>query len=437
MLHEERIRVCEVCRNRAFDATQGIVCGLTGARPSFEGGCPDYDEDASRIRKREAGGRTVAPRYTSEQRRRFLLLTVPVIIALAVVIGFLHYIRAESLRQKRSEEYKRFAVMIVEQLERGNSAALDNSIHFGSLLSKASQRFDIKPGVWHRSVLDQMRLGWYLVRELRDGNRIELIDVREEGDKAFALFRILGNTLDHIELTLDHQSDRVWVVDLFRYSTGVLLSDAVMEPELMRRRFGWNLVQQIYRERALSQRLFLGYSDEVWVEINGMDPVARTSMFMRHLYLQLAGADGDSALVVALREIEETQACDPRFVAYTELLISQLAGDGPTALAALKDLQPSLGRDPWMGVLTARAHLAAGDSLLCLNALNEALAGAPFDENLHFERLQILAEWGRYDAALQQADTMILILGYSPSELAGFLDSIPGIDTSQALYDWR
>ncbi|MBK7943948.1 MAG: hypothetical protein IPJ85_00955 [Flavobacteriales bacterium] len=221
-------------------------------------------------------------------------------------------------------------------------------------MSKASERLDIRPGVWDRIVLDQMKLGWHLVHELRNDNDIALIDVREEGGRAFALYRILGKSLDHIELTLDYQSSKVWVVDVFRYSTGALLSDAVMEPELMRRRFGWNLVRQLYQERALSQRLFLGYEDEVMEEIHNMDPLVRTSMSMRHLYIHIAAAYGDSALALALQEIQEVQACDPRFVAYIKLLIAQIATDGSAAIAALNELQPLLRA---AAALSARAHL--------------------------------------------------------------------------------
>jgi hypothetical protein len=39
---KERLEFCAKCGNRKFDPKQGIVCGLTDMKPTFEMSCPDY-----------------------------------------------------------------------------------------------------------------------------------------------------------------------------------------------------------------------------------------------------------------------------------------------------------------------------------------------------------------------------------------------------------
>jgi hypothetical protein len=43
----KRLKYCKLCVNRSFDASQGIVCGLTKSKPTFENICPDYKRDES------------------------------------------------------------------------------------------------------------------------------------------------------------------------------------------------------------------------------------------------------------------------------------------------------------------------------------------------------------------------------------------------------
>ncbi|MCM1502080.1 MAG: hypothetical protein NC115_05370 [Bacteroidales bacterium] len=43
---------CSLCQNRAFDKNVGLLCGKTGAKPSFEdGACGDYQPDHSEVRR--------------------------------------------------------------------------------------------------------------------------------------------------------------------------------------------------------------------------------------------------------------------------------------------------------------------------------------------------------------------------------------------------
>ena len=43
---EERLNLCKVCKNRKFTLQKGIVCGLTGEKPTFEESCDAYIEDS-------------------------------------------------------------------------------------------------------------------------------------------------------------------------------------------------------------------------------------------------------------------------------------------------------------------------------------------------------------------------------------------------------
>ena len=40
---EEKIKICKICKNKSFSDEKGIVCGLTGEKPTFENECPDFN----------------------------------------------------------------------------------------------------------------------------------------------------------------------------------------------------------------------------------------------------------------------------------------------------------------------------------------------------------------------------------------------------------
>ena len=46
------ISFCKKCLNRKMDMKQGLICGLTGEKATFEGTCPDFknDEKAKKVR---------------------------------------------------------------------------------------------------------------------------------------------------------------------------------------------------------------------------------------------------------------------------------------------------------------------------------------------------------------------------------------------------
>lgn len=49
----EKLELCKVCKNRAFDPSCGIVCGLTNAKPEFEDECADHVVDEVQARQQE------------------------------------------------------------------------------------------------------------------------------------------------------------------------------------------------------------------------------------------------------------------------------------------------------------------------------------------------------------------------------------------------
>lgn len=433
MEHSDRIRICDLCKNHTFDLTRGIECGLTGARPAFEGECTEYVEDPVRRAQREQREALPVPRYSAQQKRRLAMVALPIFLALLAAVAYLLSLRADKLRQVRTRDLLTFAHSLAQELENGNADALDDAIDFGSLVARSTREVR----AWDRRMVQQLSLGWNMVLLLRDGNRMELVDLQEYDDRAFALYRVLGNSLDHFELELVHHNDRVRVVDLFRFSTGSQLSEAMAEQENLSEHAGLRLIPQLYKAREFHDRIILGQIDEVWEDLMQFDPMVRTSVLLRSAYLPLAADRGAAELRMAMDEITSLRNCDPRFLNYQAYFIALLENDGHAALDALNALQRHLRKDPWMGALIARAQLLKGDTALSEEALDQALMNAPFDEELHFERLLQLASWGRYTDALQQADNIIMLLGYSRSEIAAVLDSIPGIDTTRALYDWR
>lgn len=49
MTNSERCAICKMCTKRSFTPEQGIVCSLTGAKPTFEDECPEYAVDESQV----------------------------------------------------------------------------------------------------------------------------------------------------------------------------------------------------------------------------------------------------------------------------------------------------------------------------------------------------------------------------------------------------
>lgn len=46
---QEKLAFCKICKNRSFNSTVGIVCGLTNRPPTFVETCVDYQEDVKQV----------------------------------------------------------------------------------------------------------------------------------------------------------------------------------------------------------------------------------------------------------------------------------------------------------------------------------------------------------------------------------------------------
>jgi predicted Zn-dependent protease len=160
-------------------------------------------------------------------------------------------------------------------------------------------------------------------------------------------------------------------------------------------------------------------------------------MLTRSVYLNAAAWFGEAIHEEALQEVIAVSDPDPRFLAYRRQMISYLLGNMEECTEQLDLLEPYLHMDPWMQVIRSRAQTELGDTTGAFRSVSRALEMAPLEPSLHFEYLQMLASMASYEQALMQADTMLFIFGYSRSDLADYLDSIPGIDTSRALFEWR
>lgn len=54
------MQFCAKCKNKRADQQHGLICGLTGAVPNFQGSCPDYAEDPA-VAKAMADAQAASP----------------------------------------------------------------------------------------------------------------------------------------------------------------------------------------------------------------------------------------------------------------------------------------------------------------------------------------------------------------------------------------
>jgi hypothetical protein len=50
-MSDYKIELCKKCVNKSFDSSQGIVCGLTKAKPTFQMTCQDFVKDVAEERR--------------------------------------------------------------------------------------------------------------------------------------------------------------------------------------------------------------------------------------------------------------------------------------------------------------------------------------------------------------------------------------------------
>ena len=73
-----KIDVCKKCKKKKFDLKQGILCGLTNEKPTFEDSCPDFDNDET---IKEYKGTNLKP---NEQRSKTVLSLILIVLILEI-----------------------------------------------------------------------------------------------------------------------------------------------------------------------------------------------------------------------------------------------------------------------------------------------------------------------------------------------------------------
>lgn len=75
MSHDNQLRFCKVCNRKKFDRQQGLICGLSNAKPDFEEDCPGFDGDRNEIESLEEVQEK--KRWMQRKYEGFLSLIVP------------------------------------------------------------------------------------------------------------------------------------------------------------------------------------------------------------------------------------------------------------------------------------------------------------------------------------------------------------------------
>lgn len=89
-MSDYKIELCKKCVNKSFDSTQGIVCGLTSAKPTFQMTCQDFVKDVAeerRLNEREAAA-NASYGFEDEQGRSTPVwkIVLNVIIFIVVIV---------------------------------------------------------------------------------------------------------------------------------------------------------------------------------------------------------------------------------------------------------------------------------------------------------------------------------------------------------------
>ncbi|GGG19647.1 hypothetical protein GCM10011344_20430 [Dokdonia pacifica] len=87
MTQEEKLQYCKVCVHKKMDFQQGLLCGLTNEKPSFDMFCKDYERDVAAENKQKE--RDEASQWSNGSDSKvtfknvlFVLVTIFVIVRL-------------------------------------------------------------------------------------------------------------------------------------------------------------------------------------------------------------------------------------------------------------------------------------------------------------------------------------------------------------------
>jgi len=73
-----KIEICKKCTQRKFDPSQGVVCGLTNAKPFFETSCSSFEQDTT------VNVNAVKALRPNDQRAKYAILFIWIVLALEI-----------------------------------------------------------------------------------------------------------------------------------------------------------------------------------------------------------------------------------------------------------------------------------------------------------------------------------------------------------------
>jgi hypothetical protein len=88
MTQEEKLQYCKVCVHKKMDFQQGLLCGLTNEKPSFDMFCRDYERDVASEKKQKE--REEVSQWTNGSNSKVTFKNVLfVLVAIFVIIRLL------------------------------------------------------------------------------------------------------------------------------------------------------------------------------------------------------------------------------------------------------------------------------------------------------------------------------------------------------------
>ncbi len=87
----DRIKLCETCVNKKFDLKQGIVCGLTDEKPTFEVTCADYKVTEKQLNLSATIKEKIRPNKDRAKIATILIWSVLVVEILSIISSFMQY----------------------------------------------------------------------------------------------------------------------------------------------------------------------------------------------------------------------------------------------------------------------------------------------------------------------------------------------------------
>lgn len=85
---DERLMFCSNCKNRSFNAKDGLICALSGEKPKFEYECESYSEDDTALRR---NSQIEGEKIYHEKSVRPAILLIAIVSSAIVCISFTYF----------------------------------------------------------------------------------------------------------------------------------------------------------------------------------------------------------------------------------------------------------------------------------------------------------------------------------------------------------